>query len=93
MIILADYAPFCKKQSDYINQCLVGKNWLNVAEGGKRAGKNIVNVIAWCTVLETHPDKLHLAAGVSVAMAKLNIVDSNGFGLIDYFKVRCRQGK
>lgn len=64
------------------------RGWL-----GKRAGKNIVNVIAWCAILETHPDKLHLAAGVSVAMAKLNIVDSNGFGILDYFKGRSRQGK
>lgn len=43
--------------------------------------------------MEQHPDKLHLAAGVSVATAKLNIIDSNGFGVLNYFKGRCRQGK
>ncbi|SJZ58978.1 PBSX family phage terminase large subunit [Megasphaera cerevisiae] len=58
-----------------------------------RAGKNIINIIAWASILETHPDKLHLAAGVSVATAKLNIIDSNGFGLLNYFKGRCREGK
>jgi PBSX family phage terminase large subunit len=58
-----------------------------------RAGKNVINILAWCSILETHPDKLHLAAGVSNATAKLNIVDSNGFGLLNYFKGRCRQGK
>jgi PBSX family phage terminase large subunit len=87
------YAPFCEKQSNYIRECLKPNNWLNCAEGGKRAGKNIINIIAWCDILENHPDKLHLAAGVSVATAKLNIIDSNGFGVLNYFKGRCRQGK
>lgn len=90
---MTTYAPFCNKQANYIKECLKDKNWLNVAEGGKRAGKNIINIIAWCSVLEKHPDKLHLAAGVSVATAKLNIIDSNGFGVLDYFKGRCRQGR
>lgn len=43
--------------------------------------------------LETHPDKLHLVAGVSVASAKMNIIDSNGFGLAWLFKDRCREGE
>lgn len=87
------YAPFCQKQSDYIKRCLESGNWLNIAEGGKRAGKNVINIAAWCSILETHPDKLHLAAGVSVASAKLNIIDSNGFGVINWFDGRCRAGK
>lgn len=93
VIILAKYAPFCKKQVNYIKECLKDNNWLNVAEGGKRASKNIINIIAWCAILEKHPDKLHLAAGVSVSTAKINIIDSNGFGVMNYFKGRCRQGK
>lgn len=88
---MANYAPFCTKQVDYLKQCY--NSWLNVAEGGKRAGKNVLNILAWCDVLETHPDKLHLAAGVSVASAKLNIIDSNGFGVQEWFKGRCRSGK
>ena len=40
-----------------------------------------------------HKDKLHLAAGVSVASAKLNIIDSNGFGVKNRFEGRCRAGK
>lgn len=59
----------------------------------KRAGKNVLNIIAWCDALESHPDKLHLAAGVSVASARLNIIDSNGFGVQNWFKGRCRAGK
>lgn len=90
---MSKYAPFCKKQSNYIKRCLQNENWLNVAEGGKRASKNVINIIAWCAILENHPDKLHLAAGVSVSTAKINIIDSNGFGVMNYFKGRCRQGK
>lgn len=88
-----EYSPFCQKQADYIKECLLPNNWLNCAEGGKRASKNVINIIAWCAILENHPDKLHLAGGVSVATAKLNIIDSNGYGVLNYFKGRCRQGK
>jgi PBSX family phage terminase large subunit len=90
---MSNYAPFNQKQSDYIKRCQQDGVWLSVAEGGKRASKNIINIIAWCSIIETHPDRLHLAAGVSVAMAKLNIIDSDGFGVLSYFKGRCRQGK
>ena len=87
---MIDYAPLCRKQSEYIRRSLT--SWLNVAEGGKRAGKNIMNIIAWAACLEDHPDKLHLAAGVSISATKLNILDSNGFGLVHIFKGRCREG-
>lgn len=73
------YAPFTVKQAEYIRHCQ--SCWLNVAEGGKRAGKNIINLVAWAAALDTHPDKIHLAAGTSVSAAKMNILDSNGFGL------------
>jgi PBSX family phage terminase large subunit len=88
---MTQYAPFCNKSVNYLRKCY--NNWLNVAEGGKRAGKNVLNILAWCDILETHPDKLHLAAGVSNSTSKLNIIDSNGYGLLSYFKGRCRQGK
>lgn len=84
---MINYAPLCQKQADYIRRTL--DCWLNVAEGGKRAGKNIINLMAWAACLEDHPDMLHLAAGVSISAAKLNIVDSNGFGLKYIFKGRC----
>lgn len=90
---MTTYAPFCTKQSNYIRNCIAENTWLSIAEGGKRAAKNVINIVAWCEILETHPDKLHLAAGVSVATAKLNIIDSNGFGLLNHFKGRCRLGK
>ena len=85
---MIDYAPFCDKQTAYIKRS--AHSWLNVAEGGKRAGKNIINLLAWSACLDKHPDKLHLAAGVSIAAARLNIVDSNGFGLQNIFENRCR---
>jgi PBSX family phage terminase large subunit len=88
---MINYSPFCEKQTEYLKRCY--HNWLNVAEGGKRAGKNVINLIAWGDIIEHHPDKLHLAGGVSVASAKLNIIDSNGFGLKNWFAGRCRSGK
>ena len=84
------YAPLCEKQSRYIKHSL--DCWLNVAEGGKRAGKNVMNIIAWAATLENHPNKLHLAAGVSISAVKLNILDSDGLGLTHIFEGRCREG-
>ena len=88
---MAEYAPLTAKQCQYIERS--DRCWLNVAEGGKRAGKNVINLIAWAACLEDHPDKLHLAAGVSISAAKLNIIDSDGFGLKWIFKGRCREGQ
>ena len=85
------YAALNEKQTRYVRQC--AGHWLNVAEGGKRAGKNILNLLAWAFCLERHPEKLHLAAGVSIAAAKMNILDSNGFGLRYLFAGRCRMGR
>ena len=85
------YVGFTAGQSEYLKRSL--DCWLNVAEGGKRAGKNVLNVIAFAMNVESHPDKLHLAAGVTAAAARLNIVDCNGFGLRDYFAGRCREGR
>lgn len=85
------YAPLCKKQVRYIYRSR--NSWLNVAEGGKRAGKNITNLIAWATALDVHPDKIHLAAGVSQSAALMNIIDSDGYGLQYIFEGRCRMGQ
>ena len=86
-----EYAPLTGKQLNYIKKC--SGAWLNVAEGGKRAGKNLINLLAWAACIEKHPDKLHLAAGVTIAQAKMNILDSNGFGLRFMFDGRSRVGK
>ena len=86
-----EYSPLNQKSIDYIVRCQ--DCWLNVAEGGKRAGKNIMNLLAWAAAIERHPDKLHLAAGVTIAAAKMNILDSNGFGLRFMFDGRSRVGK
>ncbi len=87
---LIPYAQINTKQSNYIIRSQVA--WLNVLEGGKRSSKNITNLIAWAMSLETHPDKLHLAAGYTQGTAKMNIIDSNGFGLKWIFAGRCREG-
>ena len=84
-------APFSKRQEDYLYRCF--DSWFNVAEGGKRGGKNVLQTLIFCMLLEKHPNKLHLVAGVSNATAKLNILDCDGYGLLNYFEGRCREGK
>lgn len=84
-------APFTQNQVDYFRRSL--HSWFNVAEGGKRGGKNVLQVLAFCTALQTHPNRLHLIAGVSQANARLNIVDCDGYGIANFFEGRCREGK
>lgn len=84
-------APLSKRQYDFFLRCL--ESWFNVAEGGKRGGKNVLNTLIFCALLETHPNRIHLIAGVSTATAKLNILDCDGYGLLNYFEGRCREGK
>ena len=85
------YAPFNKKTINYLHKCQ--NSWFNVAEGGKRGGKNVINALCFSILLENHPDKLHLVAGVSIASVKLNIIDCDGYGIMNYFSGRCREGK
>lgn len=84
-------APFSENQADFFWRCF--DNWFNVAEGGKRGGKNVLLTMAYCAILEKHPSRLHLVAGVSTATARLNILDCDGFGLMNFFEGRCRAGK
>lgn len=84
-------APFTENQIEYAKRCL--RSWFNVAEGGKRGGKNVLQTWIFCGLLETHQNRIHLIGGVSTATARLNILDCDGFGLLNYFEGRCRQGK
>lgn len=84
-------APFTQNQVNYFRRSL--SSWFNVAEGGKRGGKNVLQVLAFCTALQTHPNRLHLIAGVSQANARLNIADCDGYGLLNFFEGHCREGK
>lgn len=85
------WKPFSKKWKDYIHKGFKSK--MSVAEGSVRSGKTIANCILACDFLERCPDKLHLATGSTIANAKLNIGDSNGYGLEYLFRGRCRWGK
>lgn len=82
---------FGQKHIDYIRAC--HQNIYNFAEGAVRAGKTVDNVFAFAHELKTTPDKLHLATGSTVANAKLNIGDANGFGLEWIFRGQCKWGK
>lgn len=81
---------FGPKHIDYIRR--TRDSYMNVAEGAVRAGKTINNVLAFAMELERHPDKIHLATGTKAANAKLNIGESNGFGLEHIFRGRSRWG-
>lgn len=85
------YAPFTENQYEYLHRSLT--SWFNVAEGGKRGGKNVLQVLAFCTALQTHPSRIHLIAGVSQPNAGVNIVDCDGFGLANFFEGQFREGK
>lgn len=85
------WLPFSQCHIDYITKskdCVA-----NIAEGAVRAGKTIDNCIAFALNLEYSPDKIHLASGSTLANAKLNIGECNGFGLEHQFRGRCRWGK
>lgn len=84
-------AEFSNRQKQFMFRAMA--SWFNVAEGGKRGGKNVLTTMIFCMLLETHPDKIHLVAGVSGATAKLNILDCDGYGLTNFFEGRCREGK
>ena len=85
------WKPFSKKHKRYIKNALSNK--MNVAEGAIRSGKTIDHCIIAQMFLEQCPDKIHLASGSTIANAKLNIGDCNGFGLEHLFRGRCRWGK
>ncbi len=86
------YASFLtNKQVDYLQTTF--DSWLNIIEGGKRAGKNIIQAIAFCLNLERHRDKLHLVSGFSESTALLNAIDCNGYGIMKYFEGRSHLGK
>lgn len=82
---------FSDKHINYIRAC--EGNTFNFAEGAVRAGKTIDNVYAFAHEIKTTKDKIHLATGSTVANAKLNIGDANGFGLEAIFRGQCKWGK
>lgn len=85
------WQPFSRKHQNYIHKALKSK--MSVAEGAIRSGKTIDHCIIACMYLEKCPDKIHLASGSTIANAKMNIGDCNGFGLEHLFRGRCRWGK
>ena len=49
-------APFSMRQYEYMQRCLT--SWFNVAEGGKRGGKNVLQTLIFCMLLEEHENKI-----------------------------------
>lgn len=86
-----NWCPLSDKHVEYIKKSL--KSRLSVAEGAIRSGKTIDHCITASIFLDVCPDRLHLASGSTIANAKTNIGDCNGFGLEHLFRGRCRWGK
>lgn len=82
---------FSRNQLEYLIRC--ESSWFNEAEGGKRSGKNILNAFAFCRFIENHKNKLFLVAGVTQAIARINVLDSDGYGVYNYFHGRYKKGK
>lgn len=83
-------SPFNQKQVNYLKKTRTC--WLNVAEGGKRAGKNVIHVLAFGSIIENHEDDIFLIGGVSTTSVIANAIISNGYGLLAYFKGRVTKG-
>ena len=100
MHILNDGVPvLLSKQMDfhfsadhmtYIQKCRT--NMYNILEGAVRSGKTVDHVLAFALELCDTEDKFHLATGSTMANAKLNIGECNGFGLEAIFRGQCRWG-
>ena len=89
-VLLTKQVPyrFSDIHLDYIRKCQ--DNTYNILEGAVRSGKTVDHVIAFAKELCDTPDKFHLATGSTMANAKLNIGDANGFGLEHIFRGQCR---
>ncbi len=85
------WKPLSAKHKKYIRNAMHCK--MSVAEGAIRSGKTIDHCIIAAALLEKSRDKIHLASGSTIANAKMNIGDCNGFGLEHLFRGRCRWGK
>lgn len=82
---------FGEVHKQYIRKCR--ECTFNILEGAVRSGKTIDNVFAFAHELKTTPDRIHLATGSTMANAKLNIGDANGFGLEYIFRGQCKWSK
>lgn len=83
---------FTEKHKEYMRRAR--KAEISVAEGAVRAGKTVDNVAVFAWLIDAGvPDRIHLATGSTLANAKLNIGDCNGFGLEYIFRGRCKWTK
>lgn len=90
LICTMEYAEFHEEFIKYWNNMATCR--LNIAEGAMRAGKTVINAMAFGKRLLTHKGTLFLASGYSIANAKTVIGDCGGYGLEHLFDGRCRWG-
>ena len=79
---------FGDKHKAYMRRALTCT--MNVAEGAVRSGKTVDNIFVFAHLLETTPDRLHLATGATGGTAKVTLGDCCGFGLEAIFRGRSR---
>ena len=79
---------FGDKHKAYMRRALTCT--MNVAEGAVRSGKTVDNIFVFAHLLETTPDRLHLATGATGGTAKGTLGDCGGFGLEAIFRGRSR---
>ena len=79
---------FGDKHKAYMRRALTCT--MNVAEGAVRSGKTVDNIFVFAHLLETTPDRLHLATGATGGTAKVTLGDCGGFGLEAIFRGRSR---
>ena len=79
---------FGEKHKAYMRRALTCT--MNVAEGAVRSGKTVDNIFVFAHLLETTPDRLHLATGATGGTAKVTLGDCGGFGLEAIFRGRSR---
>jgi len=89
-------APYTPNQIAYFERAR--HSWLNVAEGAKRSGKDVLTTDIFCSMLEVHPNTLHLVGGVSSGAAGGIILEGDGLGIKAHFTAPCgtprwRKGK
>lgn len=85
------WEAFSSKHKHYIRDA--SRSTISIAEGAVRSGKTIDHCIIAAAYLERSADKIHLASGSTIANAKLNIGDCNGYGLEHLFRGRSYWGK
>lgn len=68
-----------------VSRKLTERPFFGVIEGGRRGGKNIINVLVFCELVEKSTATEHMIGGSDLNNIYQNIVVCNGLGILNYF--------